>query len=209
MSRNDYKAAGLALQPSRTSAMATSRWPHCATLGSLTIALVCLPFMGPAQAQQPALSMVQPLGLPVSPAAATPEATPVPASATTTGPVRIRSGLVMIESDQQRADQLTGVITATGNVRIVYSDERVVATSRQAQYFSREGRVVLSGDVDIVQEGGNLLRAEHVIYLVESDRMIAIPSQGQQVFSQVRIPEEQKASMPSPVQAPPAQPVLP
>ncbi|NCV91544.1 MAG: hypothetical protein EBW30_01695, partial [Synechococcaceae bacterium WB7_3xG_012] len=64
-------------------------------------------------------------------------------------------------------------------------DERVVATARQAQYFSNEGRVVLSGDVDILQDGGNWLRAEQVIYLVASERMQAIPARGQQVFSRV------------------------
>ena len=104
-------------------------------------------------------------------------------------PARIKTGLVTIESDQQRADQLTGVITAIGNVRIVYPDERVVATARQAQYFSKENRVVLSGDVDIVQEGGNLIRAERVVYLVEGERLIAIPPTGQQVFSRVRMPQ--------------------
>ena len=104
-------------------------------------------------------------------------------------PARISTGLVTIESDQQRADQLTGVITATGNVRIVYPDERVVATARQAQYFSKENRVVLSGDVDIVQEGGNLIRAERVVYLVDGERLIAIPPAGRQVFSRVRMPQ--------------------
>ncbi|MFZ9901825.1 MAG: hypothetical protein ACO3D4_10135, partial [Vulcanococcus sp.] len=81
-----------------------------------------------------------------------------------------------------------------GNVRIVYPDERVVATARQAQYFSQEGRVVLSGDVDIVQEGGNLMRAEQVVYLVNSERMQAIPAQGQQVFSRVVIPPSSSQS---------------
>ena len=104
-------------------------------------------------------------------------------------PARVSTGLVTIESDQQRADQLSGVITATGNVRIVYPDERVVATARQAQYFSRENRVVLSGDVDIVQEGGNLIRAERVVYLVDGERLVAVPPQGEQVFSRVRIPQ--------------------
>ena len=102
-----------------------------------------------------------------------------------TKPLRINTGLVTIESDQQQADQQTGVITARGNVRIVYPDERVVATARQAQYFSNEGRVVLSGDVDILQDGGNWLRAEQVTYLVDSERMQAIPAKGQQVFSRV------------------------
>lgn len=98
------------------------------------------------------------------------------------------SGLVTIESDQQRADNKTGVITATGNVRIVYPDQKVVATARQAQYFSQEGRVVLSGDVDIVQTDGHALRAERVIYDVTTERLLAEPSVGQQVFSKVRLP---------------------
>lgn len=97
------------------------------------------------------------------------------------------TGLVTIESDLQRADQATGVVTSIGNVRIVYPDQRVVATARQAQYFSKEGRVVLSGDVDIVQEGGNLIRAEQVVYLVNSERLLALPPAGQQVFARVRI----------------------
>ena len=102
-------------------------------------------------------------------------------------PARLNTGLVTIESDVQRADQTTGVVTASGNVRIVYPDQRVVATARQAQYFSKEGRVVLSGDVDLVQEGGNLMRAEQVVYLVDSERLTAIPPQGQQVFSRLRM----------------------
>jgi len=98
------------------------------------------------------------------------------------------TGLVTIESDLQRADQATGVVTSIGNVRIVYPDQRVIATARQAQYFSKEGRVVLSGDVDIVQDGGNLIRAEQVVYLVTSERLLAIPAAGQQVLTRVRIP---------------------
>jgi lipopolysaccharide export system protein LptA len=81
-------------------------------------------------------------------------------------------------------------------VRIVYPDQRVVATARQAQYFSREGRVVLSGDVDIAQEGGNLLRAERVVYLVERDRLVAIPPAGKQVYSRVSLPARQRPVQP-------------
>ena len=113
-----------------------------------------------------------------------PEAVSVP---TGPAPAQINTGLVTIESDLQQTDQATSVVTATGNVRIVYPDQRVVATSRQAQYFSKEGRVVLSGDVDIVQEGGNLLRADKVVYFLDSERLIAVPPEGQQVFSRVRI----------------------
>lgn len=107
------------------------------------------------------------------------EPTPIPTAAPT--------GLVTIESDSQKADNATGIITAIGNVRILYPDRRTVATSRQAQYFTKEGRIVLTGDVDVVQEGGNRLRAERVVYLVDSERVLAEPTGGQQVFSQFRL----------------------
>ena len=102
------------------------------------------------------------------------------------------TGLVTIESDLQRADNKTGVITATGNVRIVYPDQRVVATARQAQYFSQEGRVILSGDVDIVQTDGHAMRAERVIYDVNTERLLAQPPTGSQVFSKVRLPPSKR-----------------
>jgi len=108
---------------------------------------------------------------------------PVPAAAPAPAP----TGQVTIESDRQQADNVTGIITATGNVRIVYPDQRVVATSRQAQYFTREGMIILSGDVDVIQEDGNLLKADRVTYMVEQERTLAQPLQGQQVFSKLLI----------------------
>lgn len=92
-------------------------------------------------------------------------------------------GLITIESDQQAADSVTGVITASGNVRLVHDQRGVVATSRQAQYFTKESRIVLSGDVDVVQTDGNLLRADRVTYLLDEERAIATPLEGDQVFS--------------------------
>lgn len=97
------------------------------------------------------------------------------------------TGLVTIESDLQKADNGTGVVTAIGNVRIVYPDQRVVATARQAQYFAREGRVVLSGDVDVVQEDGHSVKAERLVFLVNRERLIAEPASGSQVVSRYRL----------------------
>ena len=91
--------------------------------------------------------------------------------------------LITIESDTQSADNITGVITAVGNVRIVYPSRGMVATSRQAQYFSRESMLVLSGDVDVVQDDGNSIRAERVTYNLDDERALANPIPGQQVQS--------------------------
>ena len=115
--------------------------------------------------------------LPILLSAILPPALAAPAVVTPT------SGLVTIESDLQKADNSTGVVTATGNVRIVYPDQRVVATARQAQYFNREGRVVLSGDVDVIQDSGHSIRAERLVYLVERERIVAQPAPGQQVIT--------------------------
>ena len=116
---------------------------------------------------------------PATQAAEPPAVTPAAALST--------AGLVSIESDLQQADSRTGIITASGNVRIVYPDRRVVATARQAQYFSRENRIVLSGDVDVIQPDGSSLRADSVIVLIGSERVIARPAKGQQVISTLRL----------------------
>ena len=122
--------------------------------------------------------LASPLLLPLAFIAA---ATAAPAAVTPT------SGLVTIESDVQKADNSTGIVTAIGNVRIVYPDQGVVATARQAQYYSREGRVILSGDVDVVQEAGHRIRAERLVYLVERERIVAEPGPGEQVITHYRL----------------------
>ena len=94
------------------------------------------------------------------------------------------TGLITIESDQQTADNSIGVVTAQGNVRLVHVDRGIVATGRQAQYFMKEERIVLSGDVDIVQKNGDLLQADKIVYSLADERALATPSEDQQVFSQ-------------------------
>jgi len=97
------------------------------------------------------------------------------------------SGLVTVESDLQQADNVTGVVTATGNVRITYPVKQVQATARQAQYFTKEERIILTGDVEVMQDGGNRLKAERVTYLVLEDRLIADPATEDQVFSKFKL----------------------
>ena len=97
------------------------------------------------------------------------------------------SGLVTVESDLQQADNVTGVVTATGNVKISYPPKQVQAWARQAQYFTKEERILLIGDVEVIQEGGNRLEAERVTYLVLEDRLIADPAAADQVLSKFKL----------------------
>jgi lipopolysaccharide export system protein LptA len=94
------------------------------------------------------------------------------------------TGLITIESDQQTSDNSIGVVTAQGNVRLIHVDRGIVATGRQAQYFINEERIVLSGDVDIVQKNGDLLQADRIVYSLVDERALATPSENEQVFSQ-------------------------
>jgi|688.fasta_scaffold593149_2 lipopolysaccharide export system protein LptA len=107
-------------------------------------------------------------------------------------------GLVTIESDQQQADNVTGVVTAIGNVRITYPERGMVATARQAQYYTREGRLVLSGDVDIIDRDGQRLRADQIVYWLNGQRLLALPAKGQQVQTRLRFDVKPAALSPRP-----------
>ncbi len=93
-----------------------------------------------------------------------------------------------MKASRVEANSNSGVVTATGNVRIDYPSRDIRATSAQAQYFSREQRIVLSGNVDVLQEG-NTLRAETVTYLIEEGRFVATPGANEQVEAIYILPE--------------------
>ena len=73
-------------------------------------------------------------------------------------------GAITLKSDIQESNSQTGVITARGNVQINYPARQIQATAAQAQYYSRERRLILTGNVYVLQEG-NSLRAEEMTYL--------------------------------------------
>jgi len=87
-----------------------------------------------------------------------------------------------MRSDVQEANSVTGVITARGNVQINYPARQIQATAVQAQYYSRERRIILTGNVYVLQEG-NSLRGETVTYLIDEGRFVALPDSGRQVES--------------------------
>lgn len=114
-----------------------------------------------------------------------------------------------LRSDIQEANSKTGVITARGNVQIYYPARQIQATAAQAQYFSRERRIVLSGNVYVLQQG-NSLRGETITYLIDEGRFVALPQAPKQVEAIYQVqdnptPSPSPAASPVPV-APPANP---
>jgi len=88
-----------------------------------------------------------------------------------------------IRSDVQEYDAKSQVVTARGNVQMLYPARQIQATSTQAQYFSKERRIDFSGNVYILQQGGNSIRAEKVTYLIDEGRFVALPQSNRQVES--------------------------
>ncbi|QIZ71645.1 LptA/OstA family protein [Oxynema aestuarii] len=113
------------------------------------------------------------------------------------------SRALRVRSDIQEADSNTGIVTARGNVRINYPARNMQATATQAQYFSRERRIVLTGNAYVLQDN-NSIRGEKITYLIDEGRFIAVPEANQQVESIyfVTDPEAPNAS----AGAPPATP---
>ena len=172
---------------------------HFACLGIVAAALLPLAPRNPLVLM--ARGATPPAPLPAHPKLPSPPlGAPAPATSPTPPiPAVVRDdGMVSIESDRQQADNRTGIVTAIGNVRITYPQKGMVATSRQAQYFSKEGRLVLSGDVDVVDRDGQRIRAERLVYLLDSERVVAEPSAGRQVFSKLRL-QTREGATPSPL----------
>jgi len=115
---------------------------------------------------------------------------------------------VTLLADVQEANAQTGIMTATGNVQIFYPLKGITATAIQAQYFSRERRMVLTGNVVINQTGGNSIRGERVTYLLDEERFIVAPKPSEQVRSVYVIPEseEKEESAPAGIPDLPPQP---
>lgn len=101
-----------------------------------------------------------------------------------------------VRSDIQEADARTGIVTARGNVQINYPYQQMQGTAAQAQYFSRERRIVLTGNAHIMQQG-NSLRAETITYLIDEGRFIAVPEKNQQVESIYLIPNSNSSNQSS------------
>ncbi|HEY9616437.1 MAG TPA: LptA/OstA family protein, partial [Microcoleaceae cyanobacterium] len=97
-------------------------------------------------------------------------------------PAPVPNQPMTLRSDIQEANAKTGVVTARGNVQINYPSRQIQATAAQAQYFSKERRIVLSGNVYVLQQG-NSLRGETVTYLIDEGRFVALPQAPRQVES--------------------------
>lgn len=96
---------------------------------------------------------------------------------------RSDSGRISIRSDQQEMNEEEGILTAEGRVQITYPAYKLTATADHAQYFTREGRLILTGGVEVKQTGGNSIRGERLVYTAQSRTFVVESRPGEQVHS--------------------------
>ncbi len=112
---------------------------------------------------------------------------------------------LQLRANTTEANAITGVVVARGNVLITYPARSIEATAAQAIYFSKENKIVLSGNVVVLQDGGgNSLRGDTITYLVKEGRFTATPQEGRQVEATYTIQDS-----PAPTPAPAAIPTNP
>jgi len=92
-------------------------------------------------------------------------------------------GRITIRSDQQEMNEEKGILTAEGRVLITYPVYNLTATADHARYFTREGRLILNGDVEVIQSGGNSIRGERLVYMEQSRTLVVESKPGEQVHS--------------------------
>ncbi len=96
---------------------------------------------------------------------------------------------LLIQADIQEANSKTEVVTARGNVRLNYPSRKVQASANLAQYYIKQKRIILTGNV-VINQNGNTLEGESVIYLIDEGKFIANPKVKQQVRSNYILPEQ-------------------
>jgi lipopolysaccharide export system protein LptA len=107
-----------------------------------------------------------------------------------TAPVRAQQpnpqGLT-IQAETQEAN--SEVVTARGNVQLRYPSRKLQARANLAQYYIKQKRIVLTGNV-IIARDGSTLEGETATYLIDEGKFVVNPKPKQQVRSNYVIPEQ-------------------
>ncbi len=90
---------------------------------------------------------------------------------------------IRIKAARQAANSKTQVVTANDNVQISYPARQLRARADVAQYYIKEQRLVMTGNVYVTQAGGNSLQGETITYSIRTGQFLVVPKPGQLVES--------------------------
>jgi lipopolysaccharide export system protein LptA len=96
---------------------------------------------------------------------------------------------VVIRSDRQEANSKTQIVIARDNVQISYPSQRLRAKAQMAQFYGKEQKIVLSGNVVAIQKG-NSIQGETLTYSIKEGQFVATPRSGGSVESIYIVPDD-------------------
>jgi lipopolysaccharide export system protein LptA len=96
---------------------------------------------------------------------------------------------VVIRSNRQEANSKTQIVIARDNVQIYYPSQRLRAKAQMAQFYGKEQKIVLSGNVVAIQKG-NSIQGETLTYSIKDGQFVATPRSGGAVESIYVVPDE-------------------
>lgn len=94
-----------------------------------------------------------------------------------------------LDADTQEANSKTEVATVRGNVKFNYPSRKIQGKADLGQYYIKQKRIVLTGNVSIVQNG-NTLEGESITYSIGEGKFVANPKVNKQVRSNYLVPEQ-------------------
>ena len=89
----------------------------------------------------------------------------------------------LIESNNQKSDMKNSIFYAEGEVVITNKKNEFIAKSEKAIFYKLMAKIKLIGNVEILSENINEIKASEVIYYIKENKFEALSGQNQKVNS--------------------------
>ena len=88
---------------------------------------------------------------------------------------------LLIESNSQSSDLENSIFYAEGDVIITNNNKEFIAKSKKAIFYKLVGKIQLIGNVEVLTNDKNNIKAGEVIYFLKENRFEAVADQTQKV----------------------------
>ena len=92
-----------------------------------------------------------------------------------------RNSEILIESNKQRSDLKNSIFYAEGEVIITNTNKEFIAKSEKAIFYKLTGKIKLTGNVEVLTNDLNKIKAGEILYYLKEKKFEAISDQNQRV----------------------------
>ena len=95
--------------------------------------------------------------------------------------VSTKNSEFLIESNKQSSDMKNSVFYAEGDVLITNTNKKFIAKSNKAIFYKSSGKIKLIGDVEILSNDINKIKAGEILYYLNENKFEAFSNKDQRV----------------------------